>query len=42
MNNLDKMLESRDIVNKVPSIQGYDFPSSHVWSESWAIKEPEH
>ena len=31
MNNLDSILKSRDITNKGPSSQGYDFSSSHVW-----------
>ena len=31
--NLDSILQSRDITfaNKVPSSQGYGFPSGHVW-----------
>ena len=28
--------------NKGPSSQGYGFPSSHVWYESWTIKKAEH
>ena len=31
MTNQDSILKSRDIVNKGPSSQGYDFSSSHVW-----------
>ena len=31
MTNLDSILKSRDIVNKVWSSQGYVFSSSHVW-----------
>ena len=31
MTNLDSILKSRDFANKGPSIQGYDFSSSHVW-----------
>ena len=31
MTNLDSILKSRDIANKGPSSQGYDFPSGHVW-----------
>jgi len=42
MNNLDNTLKSRDIANKGLSSQGYGFSSSHVWSESWAIKKAEH
>ena len=44
MTNLDSILESRDIVNKGPSSQGYGFSSSHVWmweldyKESWVPK----
>ena len=30
MTNLDSILKSRDIINKVPSSQSYGFPSSHV------------
>ena len=29
--NLDSMVKSRDITNKVLSSQGYGFSSSHVW-----------
>ena len=34
MTNLDSIFKSRDInyvANKVPSSQGYGFPSCHVW-----------
>ena len=31
MTNLDSILKSRDIVNKGPSSQSYDFSSSHIW-----------
>ena len=31
MTNLDSILKSRDITNKVPSSQSYSFSSSHVW-----------
>ena len=31
MTNLDNILKSRDIADKGPSSQGYDFSSSHVW-----------
>ena len=31
MTNLDSILKSRDIINKVPSSQRYDFSSSPVW-----------
>ena len=37
-------LKNRDITNKVPSLQGYGFSSSHVWmceldyKESWVLK----
>ena len=43
MTNLDSILKSRDIANKGPSDQSYDFFSSHVWmweldhKESWAL-----
>ena len=30
MTNLDSILKSRDIVNKGPSSQGYDFSYGHV------------
>ena len=44
MTSLDSILKSRDIANKGPSSQGYDFSSGHVWmweldcEESWAPK----
>ena len=44
MTNLDSILKSRDIVDKGPSSQSYDFSSSHVWmwqldyKENWALK----
>ena len=44
MTNLDSILKSRDITNKGPSSQSYDFSCSHVWmweldyKESWALK----
>ena len=47
MTNLDSIFKSRDInyvANKVPSSQGYGFPSCHVWmweldcEESWVLK----
>ena len=31
MTNLDSLLKSRDIANKVSSSQSYGFSSSHVW-----------
>ena len=31
MTNLDNILQSRDLVNKGPSSQGYGFSSGHVW-----------
>ena len=31
MTNLDRILKSRDIANKGPSSQGYDFSCGHVW-----------
>ena len=31
MTNLDSILKSRDIADKGPSSQSYDFSSSHVW-----------
>ena len=31
MTSLDSILKSRDIANKGPSSQGYDFSSGHVW-----------
>ena len=31
MTNLDSILKSRDITNKVLSMQGYGFSSGHVW-----------
>ena len=31
MTNLDSILKSRDITNKVPSGQSYGFSSGHVW-----------
>ena len=42
MTNLDSIIKSRDIANKGPSSQGYDFSSSHAWVESWTIKKAEH
>ena len=44
MTDLHSILKSRDIANKGPSSQSYDFFSSHVWmldldyKESWAPK----
>ena len=44
MTNLDSILKSRDITNKVLSMQGYGFSSGHVWmweldyKEGWAQK----
>ena len=44
MTNLDSILKRRDIANKGPSSQSYDFSSSLVWmweldyKESWALK----
>ena len=40
MTNLDSILESRDITDKVPSSKSYGFSSSHV-CESWIIKKAE-
>ena len=31
MSNLDSIFKSRDIANKGPSSQGYDFSCGHVW-----------
>ena len=31
MTNLDRILKSRDITNKSPSNQSYDFSNNHVW-----------
>ena len=31
LTNLDSILKSRDITNKSPSNQSYDFSNSHVW-----------
>ena len=31
MTNLDSILKSRDVTNKGPSSQGYDFSSGYVW-----------
>ena len=42
--NLDSILKSRDLANKRPSSQGYDFPSGQVWvweldcKGNWALK----
>ena len=44
MTNLDSILKSRDITNKVPYSQSYGFSSSHAWmweldhKESWVPK----
>ena len=44
MSNLDSILKSRNITDKGPSSQSYDFSSSLVWiweldhKESWALK----
>ena len=44
MINIDSIFKSRDIANKGPSSQGYDFSCSHVWmweldcEEGWALK----
>ena len=44
MTNVDSILKSRDIADKGPSSQSYNFFSSHVWmweldyKESWARK----
>ena len=44
VSNLDSILKSRDITNKAPSSQNYDFSSSRVWmceldyKESWVLK----
>ena len=44
MTNLDSMLKSRNIIDKGPSSESYDFSSSHVLmfeldhKESWALK----
>ena len=40
MTNLDSIFKSRDIANKGPSSQGYDFSSGHVWM-SWTVKKAE-
>ena len=42
--NLDSILKNRDITDKGPSSQSYDFSSSYVWmweldyKESWVLK----
>ena len=42
--NLDSILKSRDLANKRPSSQGYDFPSGQAWmweldcKGNWALK----
>ena len=41
MTNLDSILKSRDIANKGPSNQSYDFSSSHYGCESWTINKAE-
>ena len=41
MTNLDSILKSRDITNKVLSMQGYGFSSSHVWMGELEHKESE-
>ena len=43
MTNQESVLKSKDITlpTKVLSNQSYDFPSSHVWCESWTIKKAE-
>ena len=44
MTNLDSILKSNDITNKVPSSHSYGFFTSHVWmwklhyKESWVLK----
>ena len=44
MTNLDSVLKSRDITDKIPSSQSYGFSSNHVWMweldhiKSWAPK----
>ena len=37
--NLDSVLKSRDItpLTKVHIVKDYDFPSSHVWFDSWTV-----
>ena len=39
MNNLDSILKSRDITNKVLSSQSYGFSSSHVWMRNLDCEE---
>ena len=41
MTNLDSIIKSRDIANKGPSNQSYDFSSSHYGCESWTINKAE-
>ena len=41
MPNLDSIIKSRDIANKGPSNQSYDFSSSHYGCESWTINKAE-
>ena len=41
MTNVDSILESRDIVHKGSSSQGYGFSSGHVWMESWTVQKAE-
>ena len=42
MTNLDSILKSRDIINKVPSSQSYGFPVVTHGCEDWTIKKAEH
>ena len=39
VSNLDSILKSRDITNKAPSSQNYDFSSSRVWMCELDYKE---
>ena len=41
MTNLDSILKSRDITDKGPDSQGYDFSIMHG-CESWTTKKAEH
>ena len=42
MTNLDSILKSNDITNKVPSSHSYGFPVVMYGCESWTIKKAEH
>ena len=42
MRNLNTILKSRDIADKDPSSQSYDFPVVMYGCESWTIQNGEH